>query len=304
MLKKEKEREMFQEYQAAEDEGKKRELEEKILNYNQDFICRTAKHYYRSCSRLDLKDLVQAGNIGLLRAIRKYDMDGGSAFLGYARFYVSAEIRKEIWKMEPSLYVPSNIGAELYYTMEEIAKEQRIATHELEKWEVLAIAENYLQNNKKIEGREYLISLMLNLIADDMGNIPLSKEILDEFEEEQVLDLTNEMEKVEQEIDIKKFLKRMKNILTEREYLVMSLRLGRLGGLIESSITFQGKEYHISEEELTSEQIGKLLRVTRERVRQIEAKAARKLKYVYCIDTLINKQEKMQEIDKDDAFER
>ncbi|WP_242825818.1 sigma-70 family RNA polymerase sigma factor [Metaclostridioides mangenotii] len=204
---------------------------------------------------MDMLDLIQAGNIGLMKAVDKYDYKKGFKFSTYATWWIRQSITRYIDDCEYIIRLPVHLQQKISMLKR---KKQEFVNIYLRDPSVEELADycdmdvdkvtEVLNNNKNI------ISLDSPIKDDDDGSLvefipsddTLNDIVIDEVEKH------NLQEKIDEVL----------SFLTDQEEEVLRSRFG----LGES-------------EPKTLEEIGKIFGVTRERIRQIEAKALRKLRH-------------------------
>lgn len=108
LLTAEEERNAILEYQSTQDPKVKARLKDKIIKGALRFVIREAhKHHRAVADKRLLPDLIAAGNIGLLRALDKFDVSCNTRFLTYASWWIRHEMREEVRRI-PQVHVPSH----------------------------------------------------------------------------------------------------------------------------------------------------------------------------------------------------
>ena len=224
---------------------------EKLTKANLRFVVSVAKQYQNY--GLTLGDLINEGNLGLIKAAKRFDETRGFKFISYAVWWIRQSIMQSLAEQSRIVRLPLNRVSSLnkitktFSVLEQ--KFQREPSND-ELAEAVGISSQDVVDNAQISGRH--ISVNAPMIQGEDGSL------LDVLEDEnQVLpDSSLLMESLKEEI------KRALSTLTVREAEVLSLYYG----LDNNS-------------PLTLEELGEKFGLTRERVRQIKEKATRRLKH-------------------------
>lgn len=216
---------------------------------------RANKYNKRYNHKLDIDDLVQYGFLGLMKAVERFDISKGFSFTTYAVWWIDQSITRAITDYGFTIRLPVHI-------FEEVVKLQSIYRNNssLDHEEIMElIKERFDYDEGKID---YLLRLSDHMINATSLYSLVGEEgdsnLIDFLEADQHYDVEKEVE----EMMLTDSINHILNTLNIREQKVLRLRYG-----LDDNIN------------RTLEEVGKEFEVTRERIRQIEAKALRKLRH-------------------------
>ncbi len=238
------------------------EAKEQFINANYRLVVSIAKRYRKES--VDILDLIQAGNLGLIKAVEKYDYKKGYKFSTYATWWIKQSITRYIDDCENTIRIPVHLHQRINFVKRKKA-ELSNKLHREPTMEELAI-ECDLEPEK-----------VLDILQRDKNVVSLDTPIKDDEDSSLVEFIPSDSnfgDVVMHEIEMKNLREKIEEVLlglSEQEQRVLRMRFGL-----------------DDDAPKTLEEIGKVFGVTRERIRQIEAKAIRKLRHPSRIKQLKN----------------
>lgn len=241
----------------------------KLIEANLRLVISIAKRFFGS--RLSFSDLIQEGNIGLIKAIEKFEPDKEFKFSTYATWWIRQSITKAIADMTKNVRIPVHL-------IDEINSYNKAYQELFQKlWRE--------PTSKEIGGKlGFPIKKIKKLEEVIFGNVSLDSEVGDDWKDS-LWDLIEDKNTlrpdqfVERET-VRNNLDMILNMLDEREAKIIKMRYG-----------IDGPKY-------TLEQVGEEFQVTRERVRQIEQKVIQKLQEHVGLQKILGIEDDIEKLEK------
>ena len=236
-----------------------KKAKDELINSNLRLVVSVAKKYVGG-SGMSLLDLIQEGNVGLMKAVERFDYHKGYKFSTYAMWWIRQSVTRAIADQSKTIRIPVHMRE----TMNKIRKESRRFLSETGREPTAKEISEFMKI--PCERVEEILKCFGNTVSletpiGEEEDTSLADFIADDHTPEQFR--TTEYTMLQDELE------GLLSTLTEREQMVLKLRYGFVDGRI-----------------WTLEEIGKIYHVTRERIRQIECRAIRRLRYKRSMENL------------------
>ena len=221
---------------------------EQLINSNLRLVVSIAKRYRNQ--GVDFLDLIQGGNNGLIKAVEKFNPEKGR-LLTYATSWIKTEIKKTIQDQKSSIRLPRYVG-DMVLKMKKFQEEFQQEAGRMP--EIEEVAQALGVNNQKV------VEIMNSMETPSSLDCPVGTEKEGTLSD-MIIDTNISIGDMLERKELSSILKEAINTLTPEEKQVVMYRFG-----------FNGTT------EMTLQEVGDALGLTRERVRQIEARSLRKMR--------------------------
>ena len=227
-----------------------------FIKHNLRLVISIAKGYIKRCRSLSFLDLIQEGNIGLLKALKRFDPERGCKFSTYATWWIDQAIKRSLDEDNALIYLPGSViqlKRDIYFAEEKFFLEHgRVPTES----EIIALVDIDLERLAEIRLSGY-VSVSLDDSLDDEDE---SGDLHHLIADENSIDVIEGIKQLQLRKNLQRFLAA---VLKPREQEIISMLFGLNEEEDDQSIT----------------EVAKKFGVTPERIRQLSKKAMRKIQH-------------------------